>query len=288
MKKIRRIAALLLALVLMLSLSACGSFETRMARAAQKMAKLESMRADVDIDMTISMSMLGESVDLDGKMTTKADVFTDPLKLRVRTGLEALDSSREGLSYLEKDGDGYKLYVSADGGESWVSRTVDGKDLPAPAAAKEQLALLLKWGASFEESGKETIRGSGATVYSGFIPGEDVAAAIEASGALDTLAEALEMDLGEIDFSDLGDIPATIALDDKSGMLVRYTMDMSGAMEGLIDSLLDQLLQAIGGEAGLGAVSLKDLGLEISIGKVFVNAELYDFDSVEPFEMPKI
>lgn len=287
MKKTRKIAALLLALVLMLSLSACGSFETKMARAAQKMSKLESMRMDMDMDMTIGMSLFGESLDLDGKMTTKADIFTDPLKMRVRTSVEALDSAEESLSYMEKDGDDYTLYVSPDGGESWVSRTVDGEDLPAPAATKEQIALLLKWGASFEESGKETIRGSEATVYSGFIPGEDVAAAIEASGALDALAEVLEMDLGEADFSGLGDIPATIALDDRSGMVVRYTMDLTDVMGSVMDKLLDQLLQAISEEAGLGELDLKGLGLEISIGEVFVNAELYDFDSVEPFEMPK-
>lgn len=287
MKKTRKIAALLLALVLMLSLSACGSFETKMARAAQKMSKLESMRMDMDMDMTIGMSLFGESLDLDGKMTTKADIFTDPLKMRVRTSVEALDSAEESLSYMEKDGDDYTLYVSPDGGESWVSRTVDGEDLPAPAATKEQIALLLKWGASFEESEKETIRGSEATVYSGFIPGEDVAAAIEASGALDALAEVLEMDLGEADFSGLGDIPATIALDDRSGMVVRYTMDLTDVMGSVMDKLLDQLLQAISEEAGLGELDLKGLGLEISIGEVFVNAELYDFDSVEPFEMPK-
>ena len=51
MKKYRKIACLFLALVMMLSLTACGSFEMKMATAAKKMEKLQSYRMDVDVDM---------------------------------------------------------------------------------------------------------------------------------------------------------------------------------------------------------------------------------------------
>ena len=51
MRRIRKAAALLLAVLMLLSLSACGSFGTRAARAAAKMSALESLHMDLDLSL---------------------------------------------------------------------------------------------------------------------------------------------------------------------------------------------------------------------------------------------
>ena len=59
MKYGKKAAALLLVLAMLLCLSACGSFETKMARSLQKMSQLDSLRADTVLDLDLSMSILG-------------------------------------------------------------------------------------------------------------------------------------------------------------------------------------------------------------------------------------
>ena len=130
MKRMRKIAAVLLALALMLSLAACGSFETRMAKAARKMEKLQSWRMDMDMDMEMSMGLLGESVDLDIAVAGTADINSDPLKMKMDMNMQVMGEALNILSYYEQDGDDYMAYVSPDGGNSWAKQSVDGDQLP--------------------------------------------------------------------------------------------------------------------------------------------------------------
>ena len=47
MKYVKRVLAVVLVLVLVLSLSGCTAFETKMAKASSKMKKVDNLRADV-------------------------------------------------------------------------------------------------------------------------------------------------------------------------------------------------------------------------------------------------
>ena len=60
MTHFKRIVAVLLALVMVLGLTACGRFETDMAKAAKDMKNLESLRVDIDSDIILGMAVLGE------------------------------------------------------------------------------------------------------------------------------------------------------------------------------------------------------------------------------------
>ena len=265
MKQLKKILVIVLALAMVLSLGACGAFETKMAKAAQKMSKVESFRMDMDMDMDMSISLMGELT------------------------MDMMDEEIEFLFYLEQTDDGYTLYLSPDDGESWVRRDVEGVEAPE-VSKTEQLGMLAKLAETFEEQGTEEIRGSAATVYKGIIPGADISAAIAESGALEQLAElqdSAEIDLSGLDFSNLSDIPATIAIDNKSGMISRYTMDMTDIMQDFMGSIMDVVLAQVAKESGMEGVDLAALGLTVEINKVEATVDLFDYDAVKTVEIPQ-
>ena len=289
MKQLKKILVIVLALAMVLSLSACGAFETKMAKAAQKMSKAESFRMDMDMDMDMSISLMGESLGIDANVEAKMDIITKPAKMGGSMTMDIMDEEIEFLFYLEQTDDGYTLYLSPDDGESWVRRDVEGVEAPE-VSKTEQLGMLAKLAETFEEQGTEEIRGSAATVYKGIILGADISAVIAESGALEQLAElqdSAEIDLSGLDFSNLSDIPATIAIDNKSGMISRYTMDMTDIMQDFMGSIMDVVLAQVAKESGMEGVDLAALGLTVEINKVEATVDLFDYDAVKTVEIPQ-
>ena len=288
MKKFRNLACLFLALAMMFSLTACQSFEAKMTKAAAKMEKLQSYRMDLDMDMEMNLALLGESMDMNMSMKGTSDVNTEPMRMKMDMSIEMMGDEIKMLTYGEKDGDAYVTYVSPDGGSTWAKQSVDAGEMPG-FADKNEFGMLFKLVQSFEKTGTETIRGSEAVVYSGVIEGEQIDEALEMSGVLESLYESMNLgiDADKIDFSAYGSIPTTIAFDSKSGMIVRYTMDMSEIMQNMLPAVMDEMMSSMISEAGLENFDLSTLGFKLEIGKVFVTAEFYDFDAVGTIEIPE-
>lgn len=289
MKQLKKILVIVLALAMVLSLSACGAFETKMVKAAQKMSKAESFRMDMDMDMDMSLSLMGESLGIDANVEAKMDILTEPVKMGGNMTIDMMDEEIEFLFYMEQTDDGYTMYLSPDNGESWVRQDVEGVEAPK-VSKTEQLGMLAKLAETFEEQGTEEIRGSAATVYKGMIPGADISAAIAESGALEQLAElqdSAEIDLSGLDFSNLSDIPATIAIDNKSGMISRYTMEMTDIMQDFMGSIMDVVLAQVAKESGMEGVDLAALGLTVKVDKVEATVDLFDYDAVKTVEIPQ-
>ena len=286
MKNVKKMLAILLVLTMALSLAACG-FEAKMTIAAKKMEKLQSYRMDLDLDMGLSMSLLGQSMDLDMGMQGKADVNTKPMKMKMDMDISSMGETIRMLSYAEKTDAGYVTYVTPDGGDTWVKQTLDGGQLPEAGAATH-FALLFKLAGKFEKTGTETVRGSEATVFSGTVEGEDIAQMLEMSGVMDTLSESMDVELDElgVDLASLGGIPTTISVDNKTGYIVRYTMDLTEVMQNLMPAMMDQMTASITEEAGLEGLDLSALGLKLDVSKTVMTVELYDFDAAGTVEIP--
>lgn len=289
MKQFKKILVIVLALALVLSLCACSAFESKMAKAAQKMSKADSFRMDMDMDMVMNLAAMGESLSIDAKVQAEADVLTEPVKMAGSVSMDMMGEEMDFLFCVEQKDDTLSLYLSSDDGETWVRRDVD--DVQKPEVSKtEMLGALRKLATTFEETGTEEIRGSKSTVFSGVISGADISAAIAESGALEQMAEmgeSAEIDLSGLDFSDLSDIPATIAIDDKSGMVSRYTMDMTDIMQDFMDQIMNVVLAQVAKESGMEGVDLSALGFTLEIETVQASVELYDYNQVKSVEIPE-
>lgn len=284
-----RILAVLLVLALALSLAGCGGFGMRMALAARRMEKLRSYSMDISLDTELSFTVLGQELPIELKIASSGDVNTDPMKSRMLTTFELFGQEASVLSYTVKEDAGYTACVSPDGGRSWTRQRVE-KELPGASGAGS-LTGLLRLASAFEPTGTETVRGSEAEVYAGTITGKDLQTLLEASGAMEDMLAAMNLPAESLDLESCGDIPLTVAIDRKSGMVTRFTADLTTFMAAFAPRLLDAALSAWAGELGLGALGLGDpdvgsSGLKMETGRVFMSVELYSFDTAGAVEIP--
>ena len=273
MKKTKRIIVFAILAAMLLSLCGCGMFRTRVAKAAVKMSKLESLHADVEMQIGMGISVLGQDVNADADVTGGVDIQRDPERVYVNMTAEVAGSEQNLLLYAVGRDGGADVYSSADGGESWTKGSIENDDSSKSSTAdgKSLFLLLSDSAASFKEYGKEKINGSDAIRYNGEITSDELKMALKLANAKQALEEGLGAELDDDVFSDIGSIPVSIWVDVKTDMIVRVEMDMSDVMQGLVPVLVDKSLE----KADIG------IGVNTKVYDVTVSITLSEFDAVQ-------
>lgn len=273
MKKTKRILVFAILAAMLLSLCGCGMFRTHVAKAAIKMSKLESLHADVEMQIGMGISVLGQDVNADATVTGGADIQRDPERVYVNMNAEVAGFEQNMLLYAVGRDGGADVYSSADSGESWTKDSIENDDSSKSSKAdgKSVFLLLSDSAASFKEYGKEKVNGSDAIRYNGKITSDELKQALELADVKQSLEESLDVELDDDVFEDLGDVPVSIWIDVKSGMIVRVEMDMSDVMQGLVPVLVDKAMEKT--DVGIG-VNTKVYDATVSI-------TLSEFDAVQ-------
>lgn len=273
MKKAKRILVFAILAAMLLSLCGCGMFRTRVAKAAIKMSKLDSLHADVEMQIGMGISLLGQDVNADATVTGGADIQRDPERVYVNLMAEVAGFEQNLLFYGVGRDDGFDVYSSADSGDSWTKDSIENDDSSKSSKAdgKSVFLLLSDSAASFKEYGKEKVNGSDAIRYNGKITSDELRQALELANAKQALEESLDVELDDNVFEDLGDVPVSIWIDVKSGMIVRVEMDMSDVMQGLVPVLVDKAME----KTDIG------IGVNTKVYEVTVSITLSEFDAVQ-------
>lgn len=273
MKKTKRIIVFAILAAMLLSLCGCGMFRTRVAKAAVKMSKLESLHADIEAQLGMSVSLLGQDVNADATVTGGADIQRDPAQMYMDLTADVASLEQGLLLYgTERDG-GFDVYYSADSGKNWIKGSVD-TDMDAKNAkvdGKSVFLLLSDSAASFKEYGKEKVNGADAIRYNGEITSDELKTALKLANAKQALEESLGVELDDDVFSDIGSIPVSIWIDIKTDMIVRIEMDLSDAMQGLVPAIVDKAME----NAGVG------IDVDTKVHDVIVSITLSEFDAVQ-------
>lgn len=273
MKKTKRILVFAILAAMLLSLCGCGMFRTHVAKAAIKMSKLESLHADIEMQIGMGISVLGQDVNADATVTGGADIQRDPAQMYMNLTADIASLEQGLLLYgTERDG-GFDVYYSADSGKNWIKGSVDA-DVDAKDTkvdGKSVFLLLSDSAASFKEYGKEKINGADTIRYNGEITSDELKMALKLANAKQALEEGLGVELDDDVFSDIGSVPVSIWIDMKTDMIVRVEMDMSDVMQGLVPVLVDKAMEKT--DVGIG-VNTKVYDATVSI-------TLSEFDAVQ-------
>ena len=220
MKKMTRIAALLAAAVLTLCLTACGGGQAGGGDPLAAARKNIDAASSMDAVMTMNMEM---EAGMKVEATTEA------------AGQEAVISI-----YAEESGDGsYTLYMND--GTSWHSTAATAEDLEQYEVG-QIMSAYIDFASSLKQEGTETMDGVSAYKYTGVITGQNMQDVILESGALNSLSSlGISEDQMKEMLSGLGDIPVTLWITETDLYPVRYDMDMTGVMDGLMKAVLESL-----------------------------------------------
>ena len=271
--KIKKIAALVLAVVMLLSLSACG-MDLKLTTSILKLSKVQSMHMDIDGAMDMSVSSVSEGVNetLFANVTGGIDFIRNPLYVAADLTASAMDTSLHILARLE-DKDGLAvLSYSLDEGASWETLDLgEAGEIQEidPIELLEALGNVEDLAGDFTAAGSEMVLGSEATRYDSTIPGATIAEILQATGAEDTVQDSLGTDL-DLDFSSMADVKLSVWVDKASGMPVRGTVDMAEMAQSVLDASMGAILKDAGAEDVSDAV--------IALRQLYLTATLSNFD----------
>ena len=272
MKFGKRTAAFALSAALALSLAACGSGTEKstgdIATALEKINAVKSLEATMVMEM--DMSLMGQSMETETAMNMVC--FNDPMKLKADMTMDMGELGSFTMNmYAAMDGDNYTVYMND--GSAWTSETVDMSYLQQ-YDAQESMNLYLESGDDYTLEGTEEINGSTANKFTGVIRGDALEEVLASSGATSSLESSVgDLDLSEL-YSDLGDLPITVWVDQESSYPVRYAMDMTELMQGI----MEKSMAAAGGEG--------DISGTLTVDKVSLIMDCFNFDNATDFEIP--
>ncbi|MBE6989961.1 MAG: hypothetical protein E7426_04355 [Ruminococcaceae bacterium] len=224
--------AALLALVMLLGLSACGGKgediskkdpKQVMTEAGEKLAAAKSISFKLDMEMAFATQ--GETIDL--SMYMAVDTIKEPLQIRANTHMGMFDM--DVVVYTIKEGDDIVAYTGAEneGKMEWYKTTLTATEMEEQTAAynaEDSFSAQLELAENLKMVGTETIAGKKAIRYDGVIPGAEIGKAMDATGGEDTL-DLLGIDLSKLD----QDVPISIWIYE-DGMPARYAFDMTDLM----------------------------------------------------------
>lgn len=270
MKFGRRAAALTLGGLLALSVTACGGTTNKGNSAEKIQAALEKINAiqsmDATMFMEMDMSAMGQSIETDTTMNMSC--FNDPMKLKADMTVSMGELGAVSMSvYAQQDGEQCSTYLYD--GTSWTVQTMEIDDLQQ-YDAQQSMDLYLESGVDYAYEGTEEINGMTTDKYSGVIRGDAMEEVMKASGATSNLESSLgsSVDLSNL-YSDMEDMPITVWIDQETGYPVRYYMDMTDVMQAMMTKMF----------SSMGAGS-------ITIGKMQITMDCFNFDNVADFEIP--
>lgn len=284
MKKFRKAVALLMILVMALSLCGCSSFETKMLKGVKKLQELQSLHMDATVDIGMTMNVLQQDLDMDMLMNASSDIQTEPFKMNTEIDTNMMGVEGKVYSFIEKCGDEYCVYSSLDG-DNWDKDSMDADDAPEDIEVLGMFAVLAKYASSFEKAGEEQVNDYNTVRYDGNITSDDIAGLIELAGGSAALSEVAgdEVDVDRILAALEGPftIPASIWFDKETGIAIKYRVDVTEMMSGIMLEVMEEAMEEMGPE-------LPDVGLEFTVNKTVVEVTLSQLDELGEITVPEI
>ncbi len=278
---VKKLLAVVLALVLVVGLTACGGDTPKtpaeiLAKAEENLEAVKSMT----FDMSIEMGMAAEGQTLDMAITMTGESITDPAVMHATMGLDMGMLGAMEMEMYAEEADGKAItYMGMDNGAGieWGKEEApieDSAEFDAQGGMSEYMALAM----DMTENGTETVNGAEATRYDGVISKEHLEEALEATGMMDSMSdlmgvgdeETIEESMAAL--TDLADMPISIWVDKEQMLPVKYEMDMTELMQKVMSNMMGNM----GEDAG-----------SISISTMKISMTLGGFNSVETIEIPE-
>lgn len=269
MKKNTRFALLLAALVLSAFLTACGGESDPLTAAMKNLGGAGSM--DMTMVLEMDLETMGEVVE--SVTTMEVTEFAEPMRMKIdiHTDLGSLGTG-DLEAYAAEDGDGgITMYHRGGEDQIWTIQTVTGEDME-PYDLGGSLAVYLNSASGLAQVRRETVDGVSAYMYTGVIAGKKMQEVMQSSGAMSAMT-GLELADGE-KLAELLDvmeyIPVSLWISEEENCPVRYEMDMTAVMSGLMQSYASE-----------------GIGEPVSISKMFLTMTCANLNSAAEFTIPE-
>ena len=239
---------------------------------AEKSYEAESLHADVSMKISVELVASGMSMKMDMANDAGADVQVNPAVSRIVMKMQMPGKEQTALVYMEQDGEEKKTYISTDDGQTWMTSDdlqasvpgLSGDGIPGGFRAENWLMKDVR------EIGTETVDGVATTVYAGYLPKEQF---LENKDMQSELPINLDEGVAEV-LDQIGDIPMTFWVDNKTGRLLQYRMDLQELMTKVLDNSSEENMSASG------------LKINYTVNTAIIECRFSKFNEIPPIVVP--
>lgn len=269
MKKNVRFSSLLVALALIASLTACGGESDPLAAAMKNMSEAESM----DVTMVMEMDLEAGGETLECVTTMETTVFTEPMRMKINMNTDLGSLGTVDMEAYAAEGEDGEITMYSRGGEDqiWTIQTVTGEDMEQFDLGGS-LETYMDSASGLTQVRKETVDGVSAYRYTGVITGKKMQEVMRSSGAMSAMT-GLDLE-DEEELAELLDvmeyIPVTLWISETENYPIRYEMDMTDVMSGLMQSYASE-----------------GIGDTVSISKMTLTMTCANLNSAAEFTIPE-
>lgn len=268
----KKIIALLLMMVMVLSMSACGTKNGKnsigdvLTKAQENSTNAKSM----DVTGTLKMTMSADGETLDMNIDMNMAIFADPYKAKIDMAIEmgALGASSTEM-YLMPDADKYYTYILADG--AWYKQEMDKSVFESSVSAYNSTAYTDILAECEKDFTMSEVEENGKSLYKleGKLTGESMKKMVEATGALDQLKDSgIDTSVASI-YENAGDLKMVVYIYKDTYEFYKMSMDMKDMMEGIMNS------------------TSTDTSKTVTIDNCTMDMEYTNINSATEFELPE-
>ena len=270
---IKRSALLLAAVMLLLCLTGCGAFETKMARAWQKLDKVDSLRLKVADDLIVDVTAGGMKLPVAISLSGTVDLYLDPVQAKADLTVSWPSTELKLLVYLEEKGEAVNVYTNLNGGEIWEKASYTASK---PRLSPNGLKYIIEGAETFREVEQPGVT-DGSRRYDGQLPGSFLQGFLKLYDAEERIERDFGLDVPDDLFTNLNSVPTSLWLN-RQGELDLIVLEPTALLNGLLPKLLADFRAASG---------LSQLPLEHTVESNQIILQLGEFDALPMLEIPE-
>lgn len=277
-----------MAAVMTLNLSGCGVFETKLARAIQRMSNLDDLHFELLLEAELELRSAEtppeepaeeaepelRRLPFGGSFEASGELYTKPLRARLDTVLTLPGSQARQACYVEKEEQAYYLYSRLNDGTLWQKQGLAEQD----GGKVKGLRYIVSSMESFVSAGEETLDGLQTERYDGVLAGENISELLRLYGVRELLVDGIGLQLREGLLEELPDVPASVWVDGNAGMIVRIEADLTALASVIAERQLTD---------GRDALGLESFGLQLGLTGLRLRVDLSGFNESEDFRIPE-
>lgn len=235
----KKIIALLLMMVMILSMSACGTKNGKnsIGDVLTKAQENSNNAKNMDVTGTLKMTMSAEGETLDMNMDMNMAIFTDPYKAKIGMTLEmgALGTQSTEM-YLITDADKYYTYILIDG--AWYKQEMNKAAFESSVSGYNSTVYTDILAECEKDFTMSEVEENGKSLYKleGKLTGESMKKMVEATGALDQLKDSgIDTSVASA-YENAGDLKMVVYIYKDTYEFYKMSMDMKDMMESIMNS----------------------------------------------------
>lgn len=269
MKFTKKIAALAVAAACVLPMMGCSSgtgtdVEAMLQQAQKTMATVNSMSANMQMDLEIADGDTSYTMNITSDMQTQID----PMRVKADITMTMNDTPMQTYtSYVVEEGESVDTYANMMG--EWYYQALDLSAV-GQYDATQNMALYLNNLTSFAVEGTEKINDVDTTIISGELTGASMSEALKTSG-VEEMSAGLGLSADDLVtlLDDVDSLPVKLWISE-DGYVMGYELDMTSMMAGIMNKMSEGVEDADA----------------MKINKTIIRMTCKDFNNIADIEVP--